>query len=53
MKAVVLREVGGPKQLSFENVVDPEPKHGEVLIKLKYAALNRRDVWITYGQYPG
>jgi zinc-binding alcohol dehydrogenase/oxidoreductase len=53
MQAIVLRELGGPEKLRIENVETPEPNAGEVLIRLKYAALNRRDVWITYGQYPG
>lgn len=53
MKAIVLREVGGPEKLSFEEVETPAPGPGEVLIQLKYAALNRRDVFITYGMYPG
>lgn len=53
VKAVVLRELGGPNQLQFEDVDMPELKANEVLVRLKYASLNRRDVWITYGQYPG
>ncbi|OCA85383.1 alcohol dehydrogenase [Bacillus wudalianchiensis] len=31
----------------------PKPKGNEVVVKLKYASLNRRDVWIPYGKYPG
>lgn len=53
MKAIVLRELGGPKQLQYEDVDIPVLKSEEVLVRLKYASLNRRDVWITYGQYPG
>lgn len=53
MKAIVLRELGGPNQLRYEDVDVPTPKSNEVLVKLKYAALNRRDVFITYGMYPG
>lgn len=52
MKAIVLREKGGPNQVSYEEVAVPTPQAGEVLIRLKYAALNRRDLWITYGLYP-
>ena len=29
------------------------PQRGEVRVKLHAAALNRRDYWITQGQYPG
>jgi zinc-binding alcohol dehydrogenase/oxidoreductase len=53
LKAIVLRELGGPNQLQYEDVDTPVPKSGEVLVRLKYASLNRRDVWITYGLYPG
>ncbi|MGO4888172.1 zinc-binding alcohol dehydrogenase family protein [Anaerobacillus sp. MEB173] len=53
MKAIVLREIGGPNQLKYEEVAIPSPKQGEVLVRLKYASLNRRDLWITYGMYPG
>ncbi len=52
MKAIVLREKGGPNSVSFEEVAVPTPQAGEVLIRLKYAALNRRDLWISYGLYP-
>ncbi|WP_174733349.1 quinone oxidoreductase family protein [Mesobacillus harenae] len=53
MKAIVLREVGGPESLRYEEVETPKPQAGEVLVKLKYAALNRRDVFISKGMYPG
>ncbi|MGW0579493.1 zinc-binding dehydrogenase [Streptomyces sp. NPDC002920] len=53
MKAMVLRELGGPRGLSPETLPDPEPGEGEVVVRLRTAALNRRDLFITYGQYPG
>lgn len=53
MKAIVLREFGGPEKLRYEEVPDPSPGPGEVLIRLKAAALNRRDYFITHNQYPG
>lgn len=53
MKAIVLRELGGPSKLRYEDVEVPTPKANEVLIRLKYASLNRRDLFITYGMYPG
>lgn len=52
MKALVLREIGGPDKLAFEDLPLPEPQPGEVRVKLACAALNRRDVWITVGAYP-
>ncbi|MFS0574994.1 zinc-binding dehydrogenase [Sporosarcina sp. 179-K 3D1 HS] len=53
MKAILLRELGGPNQVSYEEVEIPTPKSNEVVVRVKYAALNRRDLWITYGMYPG
>ncbi|MBA2442501.1 MAG: zinc-binding dehydrogenase [Rubrobacter sp.] len=53
MKAIVLREIGGPESLGYEDWPDPEPGPGEAVVKLHAAALNRRDVFITRGQYPG
>ncbi|MEJ2560104.1 MAG: zinc-binding dehydrogenase [Anaerolineae bacterium] len=44
MKAIVLRQPGGPEQLGLEEIPTPEPGPGEVLIALQAAALNRRDI---------
>ncbi len=52
MKAVVLHEKGGPEKLKMEEVATPEPGAGELRVKLKASALNRRDYWITLGMYP-
>lgn len=49
MKAVVLREPGAPEHLRVEQVADPEPAAGEVVVRLRAAALNHRDVWIRSG----
>jgi zinc-binding alcohol dehydrogenase/oxidoreductase len=53
MKAMVLHELGGPDQLSYEDVPEPDPGRGDTVVRLRAAALNRRDVFVTYGQYPG
>ena len=53
MKAIVLHELNGPDSLSYEDWPEPEPGPGEALVKLKAAALNRRDVFVTQGMYPG
>lgn len=52
MKALVLRELGGPDKLAIEDLPTPTPAAGQVRVKIKAAALNRRDVWITVGAYP-
>jgi len=52
MKALVLNELGGPEKLAIADVPEPSPASGEVRVRLRRAALNRRDVWITVGKYP-
>jgi zinc-binding alcohol dehydrogenase/oxidoreductase len=53
MKAMVLHELGGPDKLIYEDIPEPEPGPGETVVRLHAAALNRRDVFVTQGQYPG
>ena len=50
MRAVQLSAVN---ELTVTEVPDPTPAGGEVLIALRAAALNHRDVWIKSGQYAG
>lgn len=40
-------------QIEFTEVDTPEAAPGEVIVRLKAAALNRRDLWIKQGQYAG
>ena len=49
MKAVRIHEEGGPDVLRYEDVPDPEPGEGEVLVRLAAASLNHLDVWVRMG----
>ena len=49
MKAIRIHEDGGPEVLRYEDVADPEPREGEVLIELRAASLNHLDIWIRKG----
>ncbi len=49
MQAIRMNEAGGPEVLVLEQVADPEPGPGEVVVALKAAALNRRDVFVRKG----
>lgn len=49
MKAVRIHEDGGPEVLRYEDVEDPAAGPGEVLVRLKAAALNHLDIWIRRG----
>lgn len=40
-------------QLDVTTVADPTPGEGEVLVRVRAAALNHRDLWIKLGQYMG
>ncbi len=44
-----IHEDGGPDVLVLEDVPDPEPAAGEVLVRLHASALNHLDVWIRKG----
>ncbi|MFE5703459.1 zinc-binding dehydrogenase [Rhodococcus koreensis] len=46
MHAAVVHEWGGPEVLEYEEVADPEPKPGEVLVQLKASSLNYHDVLV-------
>ena len=41
MKAVRLNELGGPEKLHVEEIAEPKPAAGEVLVKVGRAAFNR------------
>ncbi len=49
MKALVLNRLHEP--MDFQDVDNPLPAPGEALVRLHAAAFNRRDWWITQGQY--
>ncbi|WP_052947562.1 zinc-binding dehydrogenase [Aneurinibacillus tyrosinisolvens] len=49
MRAVVIREHGGPEVLQIEEVPVPVPGPGEVLIKVETTALNHLDIFAREG----
>ena len=44
MRAVVIHETGGPEVLRVEEVPEPEPGEGEVLVRVEAAGVNRFDL---------
>ncbi len=44
MRAIVVRETGGPEVLRLEDVPDPEPGTGEVLVEVEAAGVNHYDL---------
>lgn len=51
MKALVLE--GIQQKAQIKKVVKPTLQSGEALVRIKAAALNRRDYWIQQGKYAG
>jgi len=49
MKAVVLHEYGGPSKLKVEDVDDPKPGAGEVLVRVAATSINPIDYKIRSG----
>jgi zinc-binding alcohol dehydrogenase/oxidoreductase len=49
VKAVRIHEDGGPEVLRYEDVEDPSPGPGEVLVRLRAASLNHLDLWVRQG----
>ena len=52
MRAVVLHETGGPEVLRVDEVETPEPREGELLLKVHAASVNPIDWKIRRGVRP-
>ncbi|HEY5982079.1 MAG TPA: alcohol dehydrogenase catalytic domain-containing protein, partial [Anaerolineales bacterium] len=52
MKCILFSRHGGPEVLEYAEWPTPEPRTGEVLVRLRAAALNRMDVTVRKG-WPG
>ena len=52
MTAIEIREPGGPEVLQPTRRPVPRPGHGEVLVKVRAAGINRPDAMQRSGNYP-
>jgi NADPH2:quinone reductase len=52
MKAIVIREPGGPEVLEVRDVPEPSVSRGEVRVRIRATAVNRADVLQRMGVYP-
>jgi NADPH2:quinone reductase len=52
MRAIVIREPGGPEVLELREVPTPEPSRGEVRVRIHATAVNRADLLQRLGMYP-
>jgi putative PIG3 family NAD(P)H quinone oxidoreductase len=52
MRAIVIREPGGPDVLEVRNVPEPEAPFGHVRVRVHFAGVNRADLLQRAGYYP-
>ena len=53
MRAIVIREPGGPEVLELRDVPTPEPSRYDVRVRVRATAVNRADLLQRLGKYPG
>ena len=51
MKAILVRENGGPEVLRLQELPDPKPGAGQVLVRVKAAGVNPVDTYIREGKF--
>ncbi|MGH9588178.1 MAG: quinone oxidoreductase family protein [Acidobacteriaceae bacterium] len=51
MKAIQIRQTGGPEVMALAEVPIPEPKTGEVLVRVQASGVNFIDVYLREGRY--
>src|SRR6267378_1131669 len=51
MKAIRVHEFGGPEVLKLEEVDDPKPGPGQVVVRVKAAGVNPYDTYMRAGAY--
>lgn len=49
MRAVIIREHGGPATLRVEDAPDPEPAADQILVEVRAVAINHLDLWVRRG----
>ena len=51
MKSIRVHQLGGPEVLAIEDVPDPKPAAGEVVVRVRAAGVNPVDAYIHSGNY--
>src|ERR1700680_2380356 len=51
MRAILVREFGGPDVLKLENVPTPQPGPAEVLVRVRAAGVNPVEAYVRAGTY--
>ena len=50
MKAAIRRIYGGPEKISIEEIEKPNPKEGQILVKVNCTTINRTDTGVLTGR---
>jgi NADPH2:quinone reductase len=53
MKAIQVKQAGGPEVLTLVDLEVPKPKANEALVQIKAIGVNYIDVYFRLGRYPG
>lgn len=51
MRAIVRQQYGGPEQLVMQDLPDPEPKPGHVVIEVKAFGINHAETYMRKGEW--
>src|SRR5256885_5089866 len=52
MRAIVVKHPGGPEVLQLGEVPDPQPREGDLIVRVRAAGVNRADLHQRLGRYP-
>src|SRR5271157_4433533 len=52
MKAIRVHQFGGPEELKLEEVPDPKPGAGQVVVRLRAIGVNPVETYMRAGTYP-
>jgi tumor protein p53-inducible protein 3 len=52
MRAIVVKQPGGPEALQIAEVPDPQPREGDLIVRVRAAGVNRADLLQRLGRYP-
>jgi putative PIG3 family NAD(P)H quinone oxidoreductase len=52
MRAIVVKQPGGPEALQIAEIPDPQPREGDLIVRVRAAGVNRADLLQRLGRYP-
>ncbi|HTO98310.1 MAG TPA: NAD(P)H-quinone oxidoreductase [Myxococcales bacterium] len=52
MRAIVVKQPGGPEMLMMGEIPDPQPREGDLIVRVRAAGVNRADLLQRLGRYP-